>query len=139
MRIDLPSCGFRNCKYHFDGNCTKISEYDKCIMRSYDDFPDCSISGCEAASKTCHLKCKDSKQNKKFYGFVEFLGRVLWNEYNRTSAEESKQAIKDISFEICKYLEPQGIPLNRNPLTADYLDSQIHKKFLRDEHKRSIE
>lgn len=23
MRIDLPNCGFKNCKYCFDGNCTK--------------------------------------------------------------------------------------------------------------------
>lgn len=30
MRIDLPNCGFKNCKYCFDGNCTKPEEYDRC-------------------------------------------------------------------------------------------------------------
>lgn len=30
MRIDLPCCGFKNCRYSFDGNCTKPSEQEKC-------------------------------------------------------------------------------------------------------------
>lgn len=30
MRIDLPYCGFKNCQYWFDGNCTKQSEQGKC-------------------------------------------------------------------------------------------------------------
>ena len=27
MRIDLPTCGFKSCRYCFDGNCTKKVEY----------------------------------------------------------------------------------------------------------------
>ena len=30
MRIDLPCCGFKNCRHCFDGNCTKPSEQGKC-------------------------------------------------------------------------------------------------------------
>ena len=30
MRIELPTCGFKNCKYYFDGNCTNKIEYHKC-------------------------------------------------------------------------------------------------------------
>ena len=30
MRIDLPCCGFKNCRHSFDGNCTKPSEQGKC-------------------------------------------------------------------------------------------------------------
>lgn len=30
MRIDLPCCGFKNCRYYFDGNCTEPSEQGKC-------------------------------------------------------------------------------------------------------------
>lgn len=30
MRIDLPTCGFKNCKYYFDGNCKNKNEYEKC-------------------------------------------------------------------------------------------------------------
>ena len=30
MRIDLPCCGFKNCKYQFDGNCMDKGRYEKC-------------------------------------------------------------------------------------------------------------
>lgn len=30
MRIDLPCCGFKNCRYQFDGNCTNKNKYEKC-------------------------------------------------------------------------------------------------------------
>ena len=30
MRIDLPCCGFKNCRYCFDGNCMKPSKQEKC-------------------------------------------------------------------------------------------------------------
>lgn len=35
MRIDLPTCGFKPCRYCFDGNCTKKVEYDRCEYREY--------------------------------------------------------------------------------------------------------
>jgi len=37
MRIDLPTCGFKSCRYCFDGNCTKKVEYDRCEYREYKD------------------------------------------------------------------------------------------------------
>lgn len=30
MRIDLPGCNFKYCKYCFDGNCTSKDKYDNC-------------------------------------------------------------------------------------------------------------
>lgn len=30
MRIDLPQCNFKNCKYCFDGNCTSKKQYERC-------------------------------------------------------------------------------------------------------------
>lgn len=30
MRIDLPTCGFKSCRYCFDGNRTNKVEYNKC-------------------------------------------------------------------------------------------------------------
>lgn len=33
MRIDLPGCGFKNCRFSFDGNCTKKVEYERCEYR----------------------------------------------------------------------------------------------------------
>ena len=61
MRIDLPTCGFKPCRYCFDGNCTNKVEYDRCEYREYKDslqvygqwegqFPYCSICGEEAIS-----------------------------------------------------------------------------------------
>lgn len=142
MRIDLPCCGFRNCRYHFDGNCTKKVEYEKCIMKdmlkAYDDFPFCSISGCEAASKDCHKTCKDSLENKKFYDFVDFLGKQVRTLHDGCVSDSYKKALEDLSFEICNYLDKQGIPLNRTPLTAEYLDSNDHRDFLRGEQNENL-
>ena len=145
MRIDLPSCGFRNCRYHFDGNCTKKVEYEKCIMKdmlkAYDDFPFCSISGCEAASKDCHKTCKDSLENKKFFQFVDFLGKQVRTLHEGELGMNSalyRKALKDISFEICKYLDNQGIPINRTTLTTEYLDSNYHRDILRGETNEDI-
>ena len=33
MRIDLPGCSFKNCRYNYDCNCTKQAEYDRCDYR----------------------------------------------------------------------------------------------------------
>lgn len=30
MRIDLPQCGFKYCRYSFDGNCTNKNRYETC-------------------------------------------------------------------------------------------------------------
>lgn len=34
MRIDLPLCSFKYCRYCFDGNCTKETEYARCEYRT---------------------------------------------------------------------------------------------------------
>lgn len=33
MRIDLPTCGFKNCRHCFDGNCNSRLEYSRCEYR----------------------------------------------------------------------------------------------------------
>lgn len=38
MRIDLPTCGFKSCRYCFDGNCINKVEYDRCEYREYKDY-----------------------------------------------------------------------------------------------------
>lgn len=30
MRVDLPGCGFRYCRYNAEGNCTKKTLYETC-------------------------------------------------------------------------------------------------------------
>lgn len=41
MRIDLPRCDFKNCKYQFDGNCMDKGRYEKCeyIELALNDLP----------------------------------------------------------------------------------------------------
>ena len=71
-------------------------------------------------------------EDKKFQDFVDFLGRYMRKHYDG-SWGYYKEAIEDISFEVCKYLDKLGIPLNRTPLTAEYLDSNYHRDILRGE------
>lgn len=30
MRIDLPACSFKNCRYNQEHNCTRPNEYEAC-------------------------------------------------------------------------------------------------------------
>lgn len=78
-----------------------------------------------------NLEHRSGGQSRKFYDFVNFLGLLMANQYEESSDESYKEAIRDISFGVCKYLEPKGIPLNRTPLTAGWLDSNDRKEFLR--------
>ena len=77
------------------------------------------------------------EQNKKFNNFVDFLGKQMLALYDNSDGDY-KEALEDISFEICKYLDKQGIILNRTPLTAEYLDSNIHRDILRGELNENI-
>lgn len=38
MRIDLPLCSFKPCKYCFDGNCIKAPEYERCEYRMHTEI-----------------------------------------------------------------------------------------------------
>lgn len=48
MRVDLPTCNFKNCKYNVDYNCTKPNEYKVCSRgniftlteKLYEKYPD---------------------------------------------------------------------------------------------------
>ena len=50
MRIDLPQCGFKNCKFQADGNCLQKSEYDRCEHKS-------AISTINSIIMACNLCC----------------------------------------------------------------------------------
>jgi hypothetical protein len=77
-------------------------------------------------------------QNKKFYDFVDFLGKHVRTLHDGCLIGSYKEALEDLSFEICKYLDKQGIPLNRTPLTAEYLDSNYHRDILRGETNEDL-
>lgn len=78
-----------------------------------------------------YLECRSGGESGEVYKLANLLGSVMSNLYDENDNEEYRQAIKDVSFKLCEYLEPQGIPLNRTPLTADWLDSDIRKEFRR--------
>lgn len=68
MRIDLPCCGFKNCKFQFDGNCTNRNEYDRCEFQEYKhDFYNAiehlreteSCFGCKFAIDGAACLCED--------------------------------------------------------------------------------
>lgn len=58
MSIDLPQCGFKNCRFHADGNCANKTEYSRCeyalmlgtiesIIMSFNLCPLCQNTKCQ--------------------------------------------------------------------------------------------
>ena len=95
-----------------------------------------SLAGCLLDDEPTVDSFED--QNKKFYDFVDFLGKQVRTLHDGCLIGSYKEALEDLSFEICKYLDKQGIPLNRTPLTAEYLDSRYHRDILRGETNEDI-
>lgn len=63
--------------------------------------------------------------------FATTVGITIQNLYDDNENEEYRQALRDTSYTMCKLLELQGIPLNRTPLTADWLDSNTRRDLRR--------
>ena len=70
---------------------------------------------------------------------MEQLEIMLSNEltklYAKNEDENYRQALKDVSFCLCKYFETHGIGLNKTDLTVEWLES-VERKQLR--RKRAI-
>ena len=74
----MPLCGFKNCRFSFDGNCTNKIEYDRCEYRlangeladvelvrhgrwipiSYDGYADGYAVYEEWECSECHFACE---------------------------------------------------------------------------------
>lgn len=78
-----------------------------------------------------YLESRSSGEDRQFYKFAQLLSLTMTNLYDENDNEEYRQALKDVSFKMCQYMEAQGIPLNRTSLTADWLDSNTRKEFRR--------
>ena len=74
---------------------------------------------------------RSSGETRQLYNFVNLLSTVMSDLYKENQKEEYRQAILDVSFKVCQYIEAQGIALNRTPLTAKWLDSKERKEFRR--------
>jgi hypothetical protein len=79
MRIDLPTCGFKSCRYCFDGNCTNKVEYNKC----------------EYKMQSIVVRCKDCKY--AYYYNEEDCRGFICNGYFKYSDVEP--------YDFCSYGE----------------------------------
>ncbi len=72
MRIDLPCCGFKNCRYCFDGNCTKPSKQEKCeywyLLHEEPEVIRC---------KDCKHYAPEVGDDSYALGYCPFIGRHL--------------------------------------------------------------
>ena len=79
MRIDLPTCGFKSCRYCFDGNCTNKVKYNKC----------------EYKMQSIVVRCKDCKY--AYYYNEEDCRGFICNGYFKYSDVEP--------YDFCSYGE----------------------------------
>ena len=59
------------------------------------------------------------------------LSHALTNLYDKNKDENYRRALKDVSFDICKYLETHGVPLNKTDLTLEWMESEERKEYRR--------
>lgn len=102
MRIDLPGCSFKNCKYCSDCNCTNQNKYETCDYRVLkDEF----VSGQLALQKEIEkldalLVCK----NKVIHG----LEKSFENAYDGAIKEFAELVDKDIEEKLSDSIKEQN-------------------------------
>ena len=62
---------------------------------------------------------------------INVVGQTLATLYRENEDETYRRALKDFSFELCKYLETNGKPLNKTELTEEWLNSDLRKEYKR--------
>ena len=45
MRVDLPRCPLKYCRYQIDGNCTDTRKFEYCPIRDMIEIPDNATNG----------------------------------------------------------------------------------------------
>ena len=89
MRIDLPRCNFKNCKYCFDSNCTKKNEYERCEYRQQKS----DIEGyrrLEVILNTAVDVLAADIRSKEIKKFAERLRNKFFNYYDGLTENTSK-------------------------------------------------
>ena len=74
---------------------------------------------------------RSSGETRTLVNFASTVGLAMQRLYEEEENEDYRQALKDTCFEMCRLLEPMGLPLNRTPLTASWLDSNERKELRR--------
>lgn len=72
MRIELPQCGFKQCRFQFDGNCVKETEFDRCEYRKMKSTINSIIMAFNLCPLCQNTKCQNSGHEE--YGCVP-----VWN------------------------------------------------------------
>ena len=62
---------------------------------------------------------------------INVVGQTLATLYTENEDETYRRALKDVSFELCKYLETNGKQLNKTELTEEWLNSDLRKEYKR--------
>ena len=81
--------------------------------------------------KFTYLENRSGGESRELIVFATTIGITMQNLYDDNKDEEYRQALRDISYTMCKLLELRDIPLNRTPLTADWLDSMERREYRR--------
>ena len=82
--------------------------------------------------KFTYLENRSGGESRELIVFATTVGIAMQNLYDDNQDEEYRQALRDTSYTMCKLLELQGIPLNRTPLTAEWLDSIERREYRRE-------
>ena len=78
-----------------------------------------------------YLESRSGGESRELLVFATTVGIAMQNLYDDNRDEEYRQALRDTSYTMCKLLELRNVPLNRTPLTAEWLDSDERKKYRR--------
>lgn len=97
MRIDLPCCGFRNCKYYFDGNCTDKVKYSDCKMSFLENYYDKSIKNLYKTETNQALKSLMFEIKSELNKYISLVNKSI--EENNTPFNRGKlDSYDDILF-----------------------------------------
>lgn len=80
-----------------------------------------------------YLESRSGGENRELLVFATTVGIAMQNLYDDNPDEEYRRALRDTSYTMCKLLELRNIPLNRTPLTAEWLDSMERREYRREE------
>ena len=71
MRIDLPCCGFKNCRYQLDGNCISEDKHDNCeyhrLIEQHREWIPCTEDTKLDEPKECWATMSDGKVSRLYY------------------------------------------------------------------------
>lgn len=81
MRIDLPYCNFKNCKYQLDGNCTDQLMYERCEFNRMKDRLQIDPSG---SDKTDELEeALENVRPERYSHWHEYLTNVFMGRFSK--------------------------------------------------------